>query len=157
MLFLRPKSFGSGCEAVRLCDALPGEGCSRCEDPASGKRGSGLLLVEVEAEARCGALVLLLLLLLWLELDEDPARMREDHVGGMAGAARHRNPSAAIRHSAVEVMQSRGVKGVCASKSLCRSGPGAVVVDYCSCMDSKQGVVSQAKVSCAAAVSFCYP
>jgi len=42
VLLLRPKNFGNGCEAVRLC--LPGDG--RVGEPgiASGARGSGLLL-----------------------------------------------------------------------------------------------------------------
>ena len=86
MLLLRPKNFGRGFEAVRLCDALLGE--ARVGEPgtASGTRGSGLLallLFELLLR-RCGALL----------LEEDPARMRDDHGGGMAAVARrHRNPS----------------------------------------------------------------
>ena len=45
MLLLRPNSFGSGCEAVRLCDALPGDGRVGEPGTASGTRGSGLLLL----------------------------------------------------------------------------------------------------------------
>lgn len=80
VLLLRPNSFGSGFDAVRLCDALPGERRVGEPGPVSGSRGSGLLLLEAELLLpRCGALLL-----------EDPARMRDDHVGGMAAAARHR-------------------------------------------------------------------
>jgi hypothetical protein len=55
---------------------------------ASGTRGSGLLelglaLLELEFELLPRRAVWLL---------EDPARMRDGHVGGMAAAARHRNP-----------------------------------------------------------------
>ena len=97
MLLLHPNNFGNGCDAVRLCDALPGD--RRVGEPgiASGTRGSGLLLLEVELLLpRWGALLL-----------EDPARMRDDHGGGMAAVARHRNPSRRSEGSAV-----RGREGV---------------------------------------------
>lgn len=77
---------------MRLCDALPGEGLERDGEPGSrfGARGSGLLLLAVEADELLPRDALLL---------EDPARMRDDHVGGMAAAARHRNAAFAVRRS----------------------------------------------------------
>jgi hypothetical protein len=54
---------------------------------ASGTRGSGLLEVDLELGVD---VELLPRRLVWLL--EDPARMRDGHVGGMAAAARHRNP-----------------------------------------------------------------
>ena len=91
MLLLRPKSLGSGWEDVRLCDGLPGEGLRPVGDPgmASGTRGSGLVEVELELELELGV-ELLPRRAVWLL--EDPARMRDGHVGGMAAAARHRSP-----------------------------------------------------------------
>ena len=103
VLFFRPNSFGSGCEAVRLC--LPDEVLGRVGEPdsaASGSRGSGLLLLlvlDVGLPPRWGALL--------LELDEDPARMREGHVGGMPAAARHRNPSRRSHGAAAVQMAKR--------------------------------------------------
>jgi len=45
VLLLRPNSFGNGFEAVRLCDALLGDGRVGEPGAASGARGSGLLLL----------------------------------------------------------------------------------------------------------------
>ena len=89
VLLLRPKSLGSGWEAVRLCEGLPDEGLNPVGEPgmASGTRGSGLLEVDLELGVEAE---LLPRRLVWLL--EDPARMRDGHVGGMAAAARHRNP-----------------------------------------------------------------
>jgi hypothetical protein len=89
VLLLRPNSLGSGWEEVRLCDGLPGEGLSPVEEAGmgSGTRGSGLLELDLELEV---ALELLPRRAVWLL--EDPARMRDGHVGGMAAAARHRSP-----------------------------------------------------------------
>lgn len=96
VLLFRPNNFGNGCETVRLCDALAGESLERDGEPGSGfgARGSGLLVLvlAVDADELLARDALLL---------EDPARMRDDHVGGMAAAARHRNAAllcgAAIR------------------------------------------------------------
>ena len=89
VLLLRPKSLGSGWEDVRLCDGLPGEGLSPVGEAGmgSGTRGSGLLELDLEV-----VLVFELLPRRAVWLLEDPARMRDGHVGGMAAAARHRNP-----------------------------------------------------------------
>jgi len=53
----------------------------------SGTRGSGLLELDLEV-----VLVFELLPRRAVWLLEDPARMRDGHVGGMAAAARHRSP-----------------------------------------------------------------
>jgi hypothetical protein len=72
---------------VRVCDGLPDEGLRSVGDPgiASGTRGSGLLEFGLEL-----GFELLPRRAVWLL--EDPARMRDGHVGGMAAAARHRSP-----------------------------------------------------------------
>ena len=72
---------------MRVCDGLPGEGLKPVGEAgiASGTRGSALLEFDLELGVE-----LLPRRELWLL--EDPARMRDGHVGGIAAAARHRNP-----------------------------------------------------------------
>jgi hypothetical protein len=72
---------------VRLCDGLPGEGLRPVGESGigSGTRGSCLLEFGLEFGFE-------LLLRRDVVLLEDPARMRDGHVGGMAAAARHRSP-----------------------------------------------------------------
>jgi hypothetical protein len=66
---------------------------------ASGTRGSGLLEFDLELGVE-----LLPRRVVWLL--EDPARMRDGHVGGMAAAARHRNlPGVAVELRVVDADQ----------------------------------------------------